>query len=151
MAAAAKLARFFFDGAAEGLRLDGAELQAKKCAAMATNPKLRKMLRAAMAGTGVLTPLCARDLGVDAGPGLRRVAIQAARVNKAVKRAPRVAHIGLRGKHRGVQGSSLVASTALFGVETTGMAASVRKTLRVAMAKQSALVGGLSSDVDCPP
>ena len=46
-----------------------------------------------------------------------------------------MAHVGLRGNHRGVQGSSLVASTALFGVETTGMAASVCKTMRVAMAK----------------
>ena len=97
-----------------GLREDGAELQANKCAALATGQGLRKALRKAMEGTGVPTPLHARDLGVDAGLGARRTTIQAARVAKARKRAPRVARIGIRGEHRGLQSASLVASAAFF-------------------------------------
>ena len=63
MVQAAALARHLYDAIAEGLRADGAKLQANTCAAMATSQRMRKELRTALDGTGVPTPLHARDLG----------------------------------------------------------------------------------------
>ena len=129
------MARALFDEVAKGLGRDEAELQGKTCAAMASKPRLRQLLRKALEGTDVCTPLHARDLGVDAAPGQRRTKIQQGRVLKARTRAGKIPKVGLRGRHKGTQARSLVASTAYFGVETTGMAAHARRTLRVAVAR----------------
>ena len=124
---AAGLARAFFYVVARDLREGDAELQGKKCAAMASKPRLRLLLRKALEGTEVSTPLHARDLGVDAAPGIRRLPIQQKRLAKGGARADRLRAARLKGKRAVTQVNFLVLSTELYGVEATGMSSSATR------------------------
>ena len=97
---------------------------------MVSNAKMRRQLRKAMAGTGVPVHLTARDLGVDAAPGLRRLPVQRKRLAKGGARADRLRAARLKGKRAVTQTNSLVVSTELYGVEATQMSATAMRKVR---------------------
>ena len=73
----------------------GMVLQMEKSTAPATSAKHRQALEAVLKDLRVLVKRQARDLGVDAAPGARRVGQQRARLGKGVKRARRLANVPL--------------------------------------------------------
>ena len=118
---------------------------------MASTAKMRRELRKAMAGTGVPVHLTARDLGVDAAPGSRRLPVQQKRLAKGGARADRLRAARLKGKRGITQTNSLVLSTELYGVETTGMSATaLRKVRKHVLSVPGPLTQDVPHHVPCP-
>ena len=109
--------------------------------------RARRAIKKHLKGTGVRILLHARDLGVDASPGLRRTQIQKGRMAKALGRARMIRRLGIPALKVGKYTNMLVKSAAFFGVEVSGMARTNMKTLRAGV--DSAVMPGRSTRT-CP-